>query len=198
MPFLSIAIAFCRRLTALAAVIGSTSIVVAACGGAGHNDLLDGTPDAGSKADAANSDAAGDARIDAGEAGSSDPGIRCASNYCTVGTQSCCREGDTTPYTDTCVPVGQCQGDGGTRSLEIPCDDTADCAAEGHPNMVCCVEGDSSSNAAAVTCRPPAECVASQGRAPLCDPASPNPCSPATPKCLPSTQTLVGYSICQP
>jgi hypothetical protein len=187
-----------RHLARLAALVGSASVMVAACSGAAHSELLDGTPDAGTGGDGSSSHSASrDARHDSNDSASSDPGIRCASVYCTVGTQSCCRVGSATPYDDSCVPTGHCDGDGAT-ALQIPCDDTADCTAGGRPGDVCCVEANQNSIATSVTCRPPGDCKVSQGRAPLCDPSDPNACPPSTPRCLPSSQTLVGYLICQP
>ncbi len=78
----------------------------------------------------------------------------------------------------------------------MPCDDAADCAAEGSPaGYVCCVTEDPNTGlAASVGCVAPADCTTGNGQTVMCDDG--DPC-PANETCGTSTTTIPGYKICK-
>ncbi len=116
---------------------------------------------------------------------------------CDAATQVCCRTtndngfgGGQTTY--ACTPPSGCTAQG---TLAIPCDDAADCTAEGFASgTVCCVTEDPSSGvAASVACTTQAACSA-QTQTWLCDGTSD---CPAGDTCSASTTTIPGYDICR-
>jgi hypothetical protein len=168
------------------AVSVASILIVVACGGADHSDLLDPRASEAGSASAA-MDAAG------AVGATTDTGVKCGmSGVCSVPTEVCCRPNrNGGPASDGCTKAGACAG------LEIPCDDAADCAAAGQPGFVCCLAADSLGRAASIQCTEPGSCggILVSG-APLCDRAVGGSCPDGT-SCLPSQQTLRGYDICR-
>lgn len=104
-----------------------------------------------------------------------DPGIQCASGYCSAGTQVCCD-----PFAAaTCTTSGSCA------ALKAPCDDSSDCAGK-----ICCATTDGGQTkiltwACSTTCSGDT----------LCDPNVGSPC-PGGGSCKPWTQ-FPPYYRCQ-
>lgn len=213
-----------RRKAALVCVLVPlvlSCLGVSACGGAADSGLFDATSgasegtDAGTPADGATSadsknPPSSPPNADSGpivppppqkDAASADPGIQCGTASCAVDTEVCCRThtgGTVGSDSFACTPPASCADS--TATLAIPCDDTADCAALGHPGTVCCAVVASqppsqTTRAIAVSCENPAVCISKNSRVYLCDPKDPNPC-PSGAACKLSIGTLVGYYLC--
>jgi hypothetical protein len=108
---------------------------------------------------------------------------------CTLGSQTCCREGSSAPYTLQCTSSSACTG------LSIPCADTADCTAGGHPGDVCCGQFDKDDLVVEVGCVAPTECQYTDYRVILCSLSGSDPC-PSGETCQTSSLTLRGFNLC--
>jgi hypothetical protein len=117
------------------------------------------------------------------------PGVQCGESMCALGTETCCREGTSTPYTLQCTAADACTG------LSIPCADSDDCAAGGHPGYVCCGVFDKSDMIDEVGCVAPSDCTYKDYRVILCSQTSPDAC-PTGETCETSSLTLRGFSLC--
>jgi hypothetical protein len=117
------------------------------------------------------------------------PGIPCGDAVCTLGSQTCCREGSSAPYTLQCTSSSACTG------LSIPCADTADCTAGGHPGDVCCGQFDKDDLVVEVGCVAPTECQYTDYRVILCSLSGSDPC-PSGETCQTSSLTLRGFNLC--
>jgi len=145
--------------------------------------------DAGAESDASDdaseqpeSDATNDAEPDAG-----DRGIACGPQTCAPGSQVCCYSFDAGPL--TCA--SSCPSD----QLALPCDDTADCVAAGHPSSVCCATLGPAPEVHATKVVCTSSCP-TKGATPLCDPLDRNIC-PSGDSCQPSTLNVPGYHVCK-
>jgi hypothetical protein len=163
---------------------------LASCSGTPSSPLLEGD------GSAVHRDAGTDAAKDTGPAEAAPPhdapslpGVQCGESTCSLGTETCCREGTSTPYTLQCTAAGACSG------LSIPCADAADCAAGGHPGYVCCGEFDKSDMIEEVGCVAPAACKYKDYRVVLCDPTAVDAC-PTGETCETSSLTLRGFNLC--
>lgn len=160
-------------------------------------DASPGHPDAGAIEDASPLPDAAPPPKDSGPPPAQDPGVKCGSGDCSVPSEACCRRQVNGNFSYMCLPTGTCQGLN-TPSLEIPCDDSTDCATAGSPGQVCCVTiggGPGGGNAASeVVCRDPSECTQQQSRTPACENDA-GVCPQGT-TCRTSSQTLPGYRLC--
>jgi hypothetical protein len=162
----------------------------ASCSGTPSSPLLDGD------GSVSHADAGSDAAKDTGHPEAAPPldvapppGVQCGEAVCTLGSQTCCREGTAAPYTLQCTAASACTG------LSIPCADAADCAAGGHPGDVCCGHFDKSDIVDQVGCVDPSGCRYVDSRVILCDPSAPDAC-PGGEMCETSSLTLRGFNLC--
>ncbi len=120
--------------------------------------------------------------------------LACGSSTCNALKEGCCRSGsgtDAAALTFKCVTnASACD----PKSLYIPCDRGSNCAAQ-DAGVVCCAIG---YPATSVACSP--SCFAN-GNTVVCSTADDGgncPADEAGPlTCQPSSQTIVGYSICK-
>lgn len=121
--------------------------------------------------------------------------IQCGTTPCDSATDICCRTGaggSTMTY--------ECQTDPGTCNggdqIVIACSSDQNCADQGMPGNVCCVDivqGMTSTIATGVSCRAPADCMAMDTLR-TCDMKM--PMCPMGQTCHLSKLTLPGYNIC--
>ncbi len=130
------------------------------------------------------------------DTGPLDPGIHCAGDDCTPGSEVCCRQRSATDAFQ-CVNAAGCQA---ISLMPIPCDDAEDCETLGDPGAVCCgtyqydilAMGD---RVYQVACRQRSACTSLMSRVIICDPNVPNAC-PVGKTCTKSIGTFVGYYLC--
>ena len=120
--------------------------------------------------------------------------LACGTSTCNALAQGCCRTGDpadASAESFACVSdAAACNG-----GLVVTCDETANCTALGHVGDICCAVIPDSGNAATSTVYMP---FASCTGAIMCQPGDDEACDvEAGQSCLPSVQTILGYTICK-
>jgi hypothetical protein len=120
--------------------------------------------------------------------------LACGDASCNALTEACCRTG---VVTDASVQSFACVSDASAckNGLVVTCDDSTNCAALGHPGEACCAEvPDGASMATKTSCVPANACtgmiMCQAGDDEICD-------VDAGQSCLPSMQTIVGWTICK-
>lgn len=158
----------------------SVGSVLLGCGGASSSQLLNPFDGEGGGGSDASSEGA------AAVHGGADLGVKCGPGTpCTVPAEVCCRYGN--GAVDACLPTLLCLG-----GLSIPCDDSSDCAAAGHPGQVCCLMANAQGGPTSVQCEDPSACGGTQ----LCNVATGDAC-PNNTSCRPGQQALQGYDTCR-
>lgn len=120
--------------------------------------------------------------------------LACGTSTCNAVTEGCCRQGDpidAMAQSFACVSdASDCDG-----GLVVTCDDSLNCAALGHAGYECCATvPDGGSIATKTTCVVKGTCTGTL----MCTPGDDELCNAdAGQSCLPSIQTIVGWTICK-